>query len=57
MSAKAIGLGILWASTLAIALVGGWSIMYRVSYVVLLLIAASSAWAWLSGRSTSIARS
>jgi uncharacterized protein (DUF58 family) len=41
---KAAGLGGLWLATLIIALTGGWSVMYRISYVILLLIIV--AWFW-----------
>lgn len=46
----------LWAATLLVALVGGWSIMYRVSYVVLLLGIVSWGWAFIASRSLVVER-
>lgn len=53
---KALGLAALWLATLVIALTGGWSVMYRVSYVVLLLILVSWAWAYVGARSLAVQR-
>lgn len=47
---------LLWLGTLLAALVGGWSVMYRVSYVVLLLIVLSWAWALVNVRTVSVER-
>jgi len=47
---------VLWLSTLIIAFVGGWSIMYRVSYVVLLLGILSWLWAYVSARTLTVER-
>ncbi len=53
---KTVGLVALWLATLIIALVGGWSIMYRVSYVVLLLGVLSWLWALISARTVTVER-
>jgi len=53
---KTAGLVVLWLSTLIIAFVGGWSIMYRVSYVVLLLGVLSWLWALISAKTLSVER-
>ena len=53
---KTFGIFALWLATLIIALVGGWSIMYRVSYVVLLLGILSWLWALISVRTVSVER-
>lgn len=53
---KALGLAALWLATLGIALTGGWSVMYRVSYVVLLLILVSWAWTFVGVRTLSVER-
>ncbi|MSQ23812.1 MAG: DUF58 domain-containing protein [Chloroflexi bacterium] len=50
------GLVALWVATLIIALTGGWSVMYRVSYVVFLLIAVSWLWALVGIRTMSVDR-
>ena len=47
---KTLGLLGLWLATVVIALVGGWSVMYRISYVVLLLIVLSRVWAFVGSR-------
>lgn len=46
----------LWVATLLIALVGGWSVMYRVSYVVLFLAVVSWVWAFVAARSITVER-
>jgi uncharacterized protein (DUF58 family) len=53
---KAAGIVVLWLSTLIIAFVGGWSIMYRVSYVVLLLGVLSWLWALISAKTVAVER-
>lgn len=53
---KALGLAGLWLATVGIALTGGWSVMYQVSYVVLLLVAVCWLWAWVGGRSLRVER-
>lgn len=53
---KALGLGGLWLATLIIALTGGWSVMYRVSYVVLLLIVISWLWTYSAVRRLKVER-
>jgi len=51
-----VGVVALWLATLIIALVGGWSIMYRVSYVVLLLGVLTWLWTLISIRTISVER-
>src|SRR5437016_896580 len=53
---KTLGLLGLWLATVVIALVGGWSVMYRISYVVLLLIVLSRVWAFVGSRTLSVER-
>ena len=53
---KTFALLLLWLGTVVIALVGGWSVMYRVSYVVLLLIVLSWAWAFIGSRTLAVER-
>lgn len=53
---KTLWLVVLWLSTLLIALVGGWSVMYRVSYVVLMLVVISWAWAFIGVRTLAVER-
>src|SRR3954471_23938967 len=53
---RTAGIVVLWLSTLLIAFVGGWSVMYRISYVVLLLGVLSWLWAWASARTLSVER-
>lgn len=53
---KALGLGGLWLATLVIALTGGWSVMYRISYAVLLLIIISWLWAYSATRTLKVER-
>jgi uncharacterized protein (DUF58 family) len=56
VKAKALGLVALSLGTLLIAMVGGWSVMYRVFYVVILLGIISWLWTWLGARTTSVER-
>lgn len=53
---KVAGVLALGTTTTVIALVGGWSVMYRVSYVVWLMIALSAAWALVGARAISVER-
>lgn len=53
---KALGLVVLWLCTVAIALTGGWSVMYRVSYVVLGLGMLSWVWARIGARTLTVER-
>jgi len=53
---KSAGLVALWLGTLVIALVGGWHVMYRVSYVVLLLLVLSWIWAFVGARTVKVER-
>jgi len=53
---RTAGIVVLWLSTLLIAFVGGWNIMYRVSYVVLLLGVLSWLWALISVRTITVER-
>jgi uncharacterized protein (DUF58 family) len=53
---KTFGIVALWLSTLIIAFVGGWSVMYRVSYVILLLGGLSWLWALISARTLTVER-
>ncbi|MBM2809605.1 MAG: hypothetical protein HW416_364 [Chloroflexi bacterium] len=53
---KTLGLLALWLATLVIAFAGGWSVMYRVSYVLLLLITISWVWTLVSIRTLTVER-
>jgi len=53
---KTAGLIALWLGTVVIALVGGWGVMYRVSYIVFLLILLSWIWSFVSIRTLSVER-
>ncbi|MPZ14037.1 MAG: DUF58 domain-containing protein [Chloroflexi bacterium] len=51
-----LGLVILWLATLVIALVGGWSLMYHVSYVVLLLGVIAWGWTYVGAKTITVER-
>ena len=53
---RTAGIVVLWLATLLIAFVGGWSIMYRISYVVLLLGVLSWLWTLVSARTLTVER-
>ena len=53
---KPLGLAALSLGTLLIALIGGWGVMYRVFYVVVLLGVFSWLWTWLAARSIAVER-
>jgi uncharacterized protein (DUF58 family) len=48
-----IGLGL---GSLIIALTGGWSVMYRVTYILVALLLVSSAWAYIGARTLNVER-
>lgn len=53
---KTGGLLALWTGTLVIALTGGWSVMYRVVYVLLFLLILSRWWALIAARTVAVER-
>jgi uncharacterized protein (DUF58 family) len=53
---RAAGLISFWLATVLIALVGGWAVMYRISYIVAVLIIVSFAWARMSIRTLDVER-
>jgi uncharacterized protein (DUF58 family) len=55
-SLKTIALIALGLGSLVIALTGGWSVMYRVTYILAALLAISSAWAYLGAKTLSVDR-
>ncbi len=53
---KTVGLIVLALGSLLIALTGGWSVMYRITYIVAALLVISALWAFLGARSLSVER-
>lgn len=53
---KSLGLVILWLGTLVISLTGGWSVMYRISWVVVLLAILAWSWAFVNARTVAVER-
>ena len=53
---RVAGVLALGVGTVIIALVGGWSVMYRVSYVVWLLILLAAVWTLIGARSLAVER-
>jgi uncharacterized protein (DUF58 family) len=53
---KTAGLLALWLGTLVIAMTGGWSVMYRMAYVLLFLLILSWTWTLVGTRTLAVER-
>jgi uncharacterized protein (DUF58 family) len=53
---KTFGLIALCLGTLLAALIGGWSVMYHVAYLTILLVVVAAVWAFIAGRTINVVR-